>query len=91
MASILEALMLICFGISWPVNAWKAWQARTAKGTSAAFLTLITLGYVAGIASKFVGHNINWVLGVYFFNLMALILNWSIYLRNRSLDTQAGL
>lgn len=88
MATVLEAMMLICFGISWPVNAWKAWQARTARGTSAAFLALITLGYVCGISAKFVGHNISWVLGVYIFNLLALVANWIIYLRNRTLDAQ---
>jgi len=89
-ATFLEALMLICFGISWPVNAWKAWQARTARGTSAMFLALITLGYISGISAKFVGHNITWVLGVYIFNLLALIANWLIYLRNKRLDAQSA-
>lgn len=88
MAAILEALMLICFGLSWPINAVKAWQARTAKATSPAFLALITFGYVSGIAAKFVGGNVNWVLGVYLFNLVALIVNDLIYLRNRRLDAQ---
>ena len=87
-ASVLEALMLLSFGLSWPINALKAWKARTAKATSPAFLALITFGYVAGIAAKFVGHNVNWVLGVYLFNLVALIVNDLIYLRNRRLDTQ---
>ena len=88
MASFLEALMLICFGLSWPINALNAWKARTAKATSPVFLALITFGYVAGIAAKFVGHNVNWVLGVYLFNMVALIANDLIYLRNRRLDTQ---
>lgn len=86
MASILEALMLVCFGISWPVNALRAWKIRTAVGISPAFLTLITLGYVAGIAAKFAGGTVNWVLAVYIFNLFALIANWAIYARNKQLD-----
>ena len=86
MAAVLEATMLACFGASWPINALKAWRAQTARGTSAAFLALITLGYVAGIAVKFVGGNVNWVLGVYIFNLCALIANWCVYLRNCKLD-----
>ena len=90
MASFLEALMLICFGLSWPINALNAWKARTAKATSPVFLALITFGYVAGIAAKFVGNNVNWVLGVYLFNMVALIANDLIYLRNRRLDAQAG-
>jgi len=90
MASVLEATMLMCFGLSWLINAIKAWQARTAKATSPLFLALITFGYVAGIAAKFVGNNVNWVLGVYVFNLLALIVNDLIYLRNRAIDMQEG-
>ena len=90
MASVLEATMLMCFGLSWPINEIKAWQARTAKATSPLFLALITFGYVAGIAAKFVGNNVNWVLGVYVFNLLALIVNDLIYLRNRAIDMQEG-
>lgn len=86
MAEVLEALMLVCFGLSWPVNAVKAWRAATAKATSPTFLALITLGYVAGISAKFVSGNITWVLGVYIINLVALVVNILIYLRNRKLD-----
>ena len=31
MGSILETVMLVCFGISWPLNVIKAYRARTAK------------------------------------------------------------
>ena len=88
MAHILEALMLVSFGLSWPVNALNAWKARTAKGTSLAFLVLITFGYVAGIAAKFVGNNITWVLVVYVINLAMLVANILIYVRNSRLDAQ---
>ena len=57
-------------------------------GTSPAFLALITFGYVAGIASKLVGHNITWVLGVFVFNLVALMANDLIYLRNLCPDAR---
>ena len=87
MAEILEAVMLICFGLSWPMNAWKSFKARTAAGTSWQFLGLITLGYVAGIAAKFVSGNLNWVLIVYFFvfylhfqfqKLLLIYLRWCL-------------
>ena len=78
--------MLVCFGLSWPINAFKAWKARTAIGTSWMFLALITSGYVAGITAKFVGGMVNWVLVVYFINLFALIANWIVFARNRTLD-----
>ena len=52
MASILETTMMICFGLSWPINLMKAYRARTTKGTSLFFIVLIQLGYTAGIAAK---------------------------------------
>ena len=48
------------------MNAYKNFKARTAAGTSWQFILLITLGYFAGIAAKFVSGTINWVLAVYF-------------------------
>ena len=53
MAEILEILMIVSFGISWPMNVIKSYKVRTAKGKSVAFLCLIIIGYIAGIASKF--------------------------------------
>ena len=88
MAAVLEAVMLVCFGLSWPINAVKAWKSGTAVGTSWMFLGLITGGYIAGIAAKFVGGSVNWVLAIYFLNLAALAANWLIYARNRTLDRQ---
>ena len=88
LAQVLEAVMLLCFGLSWPINAYKNFKAQTAAGTSWQFILLITLGYFAGIAAKLVSGAINWVLAVYFFNLVCLAANWLVYYRNRMLDKQ---
>lgn len=85
-AEILEAVMLVCFGLSWPMNAYKAYKARTAKGTSWQFLALICAGYICGIGAKLVCGIVNWVLVVYFVNLVLLGVNWAVYFRNRRLD-----
>ena len=34
---LLEALMILCFGISWPLSIYKSWKSRTAKGKSLTF------------------------------------------------------
>lgn len=86
LAELLEATMLICFGLSWPMNAWKSYRARTAKGMSWQFLTLICLGYLCGIAAKVVLGAMNWVFWIYILNLAFLGINWAIYFRNRRLD-----
>ena len=32
MTDLLEALMIVCFGLSWPVSIMKSYKSRTAKG-----------------------------------------------------------
>lgn len=86
MGSILETMMLVCFGFSWPLNVIKAYKAKTAKGTSLPFILLIITGYIAGITAKIISGQINYVLIAYILNLAIVFLNVVIYFRNVSLD-----
>lgn len=88
-ANILETIMLLCFGCSWPLSLIKNIKARSAKGMSLSFIILILSGYIAGIAAKFfIGlENVKlYVLIVYFFNLIFVSLNLVTYFRNKRLD-----
>ena len=86
MGSILETIMLVCFGFSWPLNVIKAYRAKSAKGTSLPFILLIITGYIAGISAKIISGQINYVLIAYIFNLAIVSLNVIVYFRNVSLD-----
>ena len=86
MGSILETVMLVCFGFSWPLNVMKAYKAKTAKGTSLPFIMLIITGYIAGISAKLISGQINYVLIAYILNLAIVSLNLVVYFRNVSLD-----
>lgn len=88
MSSVLEAIMLVCFGLSWPINVVKAIKARSAKSMSLPFILLIIFGYVAGITAKIMTHQLNYVLIVYFVNLAIVSINLLVYFRNRRLDAQ---
>ncbi len=88
MGSIFETIMLVCFGLSWPLNVIKAYKARTAKGTSLPFLLLIITGYFGGIAAKVVNGQFNYVLIVYLINLSIVLVNLAIYVRNAALDNR---
>lgn len=88
MAQILETVMLICFGLSWPMSVVKNIKARTAQGMSLPFILMITFGYVAGITAKILSHNINYVLIAYFINIVAVSVNILVYFRNLHLDKQ---
>ena len=43
--SVFEAGMMVCFGVSWPIAAYKTYRAKSVKGKSLtfSFLILITL------------------------------------------------
>ena len=97
MSEILEIVMILSFGASWPMNVIKSYKARTAKGKSIAFLCLIFFGYIAGIASKFsntaymAAFSEKWyVLFFYILNLLMVGADIILYIRNKQLDKKAG-
>ena len=94
MAEILKVIMIVSFGMSWPLNVIKSYKSRTAKGNSLAFLLLIFFGYIAGIASKFVNPDYMAAIGQKWYVLFFYILNFIMvgadllmYVRNKRLDT----
>ena len=91
MGPIFETIMLVCFGFSWPMNLIKAYNAKTAKGTSLPFILLIITGYIAGITAKVVGGQINYVLVAYILNLAIVLMNLAVYFRNLSFDKKERL
>ena len=98
MAEILEIIMIVSFGASWPMNVIKTYKAKTTKGKSIAFLCLIFFGYIAGIASKFsnaaymAAFSEKWyVLFFYILNLLMVGMDIILYIRNKQLDKKAGL
>lgn len=95
MAEILEVLMVVSFGASWPFNVIKSYKARTAKGKSLLFLCLILFGYIVGIASKLVNEvymasfTEKWyVLFFYCLNFIMVGADLIIYFRNKKIDKE---
>ncbi len=94
---IMETLMVIGFGISWPLNITKAWKARTAKSTSLPFYLCIWSGYIFAIIGKLVAINIGdttWEkialpFVFYFINFVMVSGGILIYFRNKLLDRMA--
>lgn len=86
MGAIFETVMLVCFGLSWPINVVKAYKTQTTKGTSLPFIFLIIAGYVAGIVAKIITGQMNYVLIVYAINLLIVMMNVVVYARNYQID-----
>ena len=95
MSELLEIVMIVSFGVSWPINVYKSYKARTAKGKSLGFLCLIFFGYIAGIAAKLLNEAYmadiasKWyVLFFYVLNLTMVGADLCLYARNRRLDKE---
>lgn len=86
MSQILEIVMLICFGLSWPMSVVKNIRAKTARTMSLPFTLLIIGGYIAGITAKILSNQINFVLIAYLLNLAIVSLNVVVYFINRRYD-----
>lgn len=67
---VLEAGMLVCFGISWPFNIAKSIRSRTAKGKSVVFELLIIAGYLCGLVGKFILGNLSYVVFFYIADIL---------------------
>lgn len=87
MGELFEAVMVICFGISWPASLYKSYKSRTAEGKSLLFLVFIITGYLCGIVSKIVGNNVTYVLFFYVLNTIMVSSDLTLYFRNKKLDS----
>ena len=91
MTDILETMMLVCFGLSWPLSVIKNIKAKSAKNMSLKFTLLIISGYICGILAKILNGVFNYVLVVYFINLIAVSCNVVVYFVNKKYDKQNAM
>ena len=95
-SEILETVMIVSFGASWPFNVIRSYKARTAKGKSLSFLCLILFGYAAGINGKLLRPDLTawlaeswYVLFFYVLNFIMVATDLVLYFRNKALDKKA--
>lgn len=85
-ASIFETLMIVCFGLSWPLSIIRSIRSRSTKGKSILFMCFIAIGYVCGIVSKLMTHTYNLAFYFYFPNIIMVSTDIALYFRNRRLE-----
>ena len=88
--TLYEAIMLICFGASWPVSIWKTFKVKNPVGKSVGFLWLIIIGYVAGIINKVLGKT-DWVLALYILNTVMVSADLFLVIYYRKLRAAGKL
>jgi len=79
--SVFEALMLVCFGASWPFSIYKSWKSRNVGSKSLVFLILVLVGYAAGIVHKLL-YSPDLVLSLYILNFVMVAVDIALYVRN---------
>ena len=92
-AKVLEAAMIILFGISWPFNLIKSIRTGSTKGKSLLFLILIDVGYIAGITSKFFSASFVWetdwwIFMVYVINFTFVSADLIVYFVNKKKESE---
>ena len=78
--SIFEALMLVCFGASWPISIAKALRTKIVEGKSPLFMAIIGMGYLSGIIHK-VLFSLDWVIWLYALNMTMVAMDLGLYYR----------
>lgn len=79
---IFEIIMLICFGMSWPISVYKSVRSRSTKGKSLVFIVAIIIGYISGIIGKIVNNQLSYVLVLYCVNLIVVSIDLGLYFIN---------
>lgn len=78
--SVFEAVMLICFGISWPVSIAKSLRTKVVSGKSPLFIAIVCLGYVCGVIHKIL-YSFDWITALYAMNMILAAVDLSLYFR----------
>lgn len=78
--SVFEAGMMICFGVSWPIAAYKTYRAKCVSGKSLTFSSLILTGYICGIIHKLFFYY-DWVIWLYIINTVFVLTDMALHIK----------
>jgi len=78
--------MLVCFGVSWPIDILKTLRTRVTAGKSVGFMSMVFLGYCLGMAAKLViasqaGRPVETVFIMYALNAFFVAVDIALYLK----------
>jgi hypothetical protein len=82
-----EAVMLLCFGASWPISILRSYTARSNAGKSFWFLAVVLAGYSAGILHKYY-YDLDAVIWLYIINAALVLVDIAIYFRNARVQSR---
>ncbi|MDD3242808.1 MAG: hypothetical protein PHD32_03675 [Eubacteriales bacterium] len=90
LAEIFETVMIVSFGISWPLSIVRSYKSRSTKGKSLLFMCFIVFGYLCGVVSKCISHTYNLAFWFYFPNIIMVSTDIALYFRNKAIERKAA-
>ena len=85
---VFESIMLICFGLSWPISVYKSIKSKSTQGKSVVFIIAIIIGYISGIIGKIINDQLTYVLIIYCFNLIVVLVDLVLFFINRKREKE---
>ncbi len=76
--SVFEAVMLVCFGVSWPISIAKSLRTRKVEGKSPLFMAIVCFGYLNGVIYK-ATQSFDWIIALYALNMVLVAVDLSLY------------
>lgn len=73
-----EGIMLVCFGVSWPISIVKSIRVKRVEGKSPLFMGVICLGYASGIVHKIL-YSLDWIILLYGLNMAMILVDLFLY------------
>lgn len=73
--------MLFAFGFSWPFAIAKTWRTKKVDGKSPAFMVIVIVGYLFGIAAHLVEGSKLWLCFVYLADMALVSVDLMLYCR----------
>jgi hypothetical protein len=73
-----EGIMLVCFGLSWPISIFKSIRVKRVEGKSPLFMGVICCGYASGIIHKFL-YSYDWIILLYGINMLMILIDMMLY------------
>ena len=78
LVSVFEAVMLVCFGVSWPISIAKTLRTKVVVGKSPLFMAIVSFGYVNGVVHKAL-YSLDWIIVLYAMNTVLVATDLVLY------------
>ena len=83
LSQVLEFAMLFAFGFSWPFAIVRTYRAKRVDGKSPAFMIIVLVGYLCGIAAHLVEGTKLWLCWVYLLDMALVSTDLALYFHYR--------